>query len=497
MDTRLVRPARPLLRQLPGARRLRLRRRPAARRQPRRRRAAGRAHRARPVLPRQRGLAGRRASASCSARSPCWRASCSPASTRPSCWRPGRRDPGHRRRAAAQPAGRRRGPGPAGTGVIMPAACSPRSAGALLLAGLLQGVPLHADGHVAGVGHLATPFVAATALAMVTLVAVHGATFLALRLPRRRRRRSAALARRLVPVALAAVALATVVGLLSARVRDAVQRPRWPYSCRCCSWRRCWRPARRWPGGGRAGRSSPLGRPWRCRCCWSARPSGPTCWCPRRPGRLADGRRRGRQRTDPAAAGLGGAAAAAGPTRLPGDVLVGVPRTDRRQGTGVLVSAPPVRPASAAPGPRGPAPSCRARRCCGVLAAGLIVAQATALAAVLATAADGRLDRPALAGFVVAGRRPRGAGLGTGHGLRAGRRHGQGRAAGRPARRGRPARARAGWPGSAPASSPPWPAAGWTRWTPTSPATCRSSCSASRCRWRCSPGSSSPTGARR
>ncbi|WP_410809903.1 thiol reductant ABC exporter subunit CydD [Micromonospora sp. 067-2] len=38
----------------------------------------------------------------------------------------------------------------------------------------------------------------------------------------------------------------------------------------------------------------------------------------------------------------------------------------------------------------------------GVLAAGLIVAQATALAAVLATAVDGRLDRPALVGFVVA-----------------------------------------------------------------------------------------------
>ncbi|MET8044234.1 thiol reductant ABC exporter subunit CydD [Micromonospora sp. NPDC005215] len=38
----------------------------------------------------------------------------------------------------------------------------------------------------------------------------------------------------------------------------------------------------------------------------------------------------------------------------------------------------------------------------GVLAAGLIVAQATALAAVLATAVDGRLDRQALAGFVIA-----------------------------------------------------------------------------------------------
>ncbi|RQX11908.1 thiol reductant ABC exporter subunit CydD [Micromonospora ureilytica] len=38
----------------------------------------------------------------------------------------------------------------------------------------------------------------------------------------------------------------------------------------------------------------------------------------------------------------------------------------------------------------------------GVLAAGLIVAQATALALLLATAIDGRLDRPALAGFVIA-----------------------------------------------------------------------------------------------
>ncbi|SCL55348.1 ATP-binding cassette, subfamily C, CydD [Micromonospora citrea] len=38
----------------------------------------------------------------------------------------------------------------------------------------------------------------------------------------------------------------------------------------------------------------------------------------------------------------------------------------------------------------------------GVLAAGLVVAQATALAALLATAFDGRLDRPALAGFVAA-----------------------------------------------------------------------------------------------
>ncbi|MEH0970895.1 thiol reductant ABC exporter subunit CydD [Micromonospora sp. CPCC 205546] len=38
----------------------------------------------------------------------------------------------------------------------------------------------------------------------------------------------------------------------------------------------------------------------------------------------------------------------------------------------------------------------------GVLAAGLVVAQATALAALLATAFEGRLDRPALAGFATA-----------------------------------------------------------------------------------------------
>ncbi|MFI6238028.1 cytochrome d ubiquinol oxidase subunit II [Micromonospora sp. NPDC050784] len=94
-----------------------------------------------------------------------------------------------------------------------------------LLAALLQGVPLQADGHVAGVAHLATPFAAAAGLAMVALVAVHGATFLALRLSAEAAAVVGRTARRLVPVALTAVALATVVGLLSARVRDAVQRP--------------------------------------------------------------------------------------------------------------------------------------------------------------------------------------------------------------------------------------------------------------------------------
>ncbi|WP_328532926.1 cytochrome d ubiquinol oxidase subunit II [Micromonospora zamorensis] len=95
----------------------------------------------------------------------------------------------------------------------------------VVLAALLQGVPRQADGHVAGVSHLATPFAATVGLAMVALVAVHGATFLALRLSADAAAVVGRTARRLVPVALTAVGLATVVGLLSSRVRDAVQRP--------------------------------------------------------------------------------------------------------------------------------------------------------------------------------------------------------------------------------------------------------------------------------
>ncbi|MGC4893284.1 cytochrome d ubiquinol oxidase subunit II [Micromonospora sp. DT31] len=94
-----------------------------------------------------------------------------------------------------------------------------------VLGGLLQGVPLDADGHVAGVGHLATPFVAATGLALLALVTVHGATFLTLRLPAPDAPAPARLAGHLVPAALAAVAAATVLGLLSAQVRAAVARP--------------------------------------------------------------------------------------------------------------------------------------------------------------------------------------------------------------------------------------------------------------------------------
>ncbi|WP_200209484.1 cytochrome d ubiquinol oxidase subunit II [Micromonospora coerulea] len=94
-----------------------------------------------------------------------------------------------------------------------------------LLAGLLQGVPLRSDGHVAGLTHLGTPFVAATAVAMLSLVAAQGATFLTLRLPAAEAAPVARLAGRLVPAALAAVGTAAVLGLLSGRVRAAVAQP--------------------------------------------------------------------------------------------------------------------------------------------------------------------------------------------------------------------------------------------------------------------------------
>lgn len=94
-----------------------------------------------------------------------------------------------------------------------------------LLAGLLQGLPIDTDGHVAGQAHLATPFVAATGLALLTLVAAHGATFLTLRLPATDLPATARLARRLLVGALAAVATAAALGLLSDRVRAATRQP--------------------------------------------------------------------------------------------------------------------------------------------------------------------------------------------------------------------------------------------------------------------------------
>ncbi|WP_433389848.1 cytochrome d ubiquinol oxidase subunit II [Micromonospora sp. KLBMP9576] len=94
-----------------------------------------------------------------------------------------------------------------------------------VLAGMLQGVPLRADGHVAGVTHLLTPFVAAAGLALVALVALHGATFLTLRLPAAEAAPLGRLAARLVPVALTAVGAATALGLLSADVRAGARQP--------------------------------------------------------------------------------------------------------------------------------------------------------------------------------------------------------------------------------------------------------------------------------
>ena len=92
-------------------------------------------------------------------------------------------DPGHRRRAAAQPTRPTSGSAPAGTASWSIGSALAALGWGALLAALFQGVPLQADGHVAGVTHLATPFAAAAGLAMVALVAVHGATFLTLRLP--------------------------------------------------------------------------------------------------------------------------------------------------------------------------------------------------------------------------------------------------------------------------------------------------------------------------
>ena len=152
----------------------------------------------------------------------------------------------------------------------------------VVLAALLQGVPRQADGHVAGVSHLATPFAATAGLAMVALVAVHGATFLALRLSADAAAVVGRTARRLVPVALTAVALATVVGLLSARVRDAVQRPAVAVLLPVLLvGGAAGGPRGAGAGGGRGGLWPPPARPWRCRWCWSGRLSGPTCWCPR------------------------------------------------------------------------------------------------------------------------------------------------------------------------------------------------------------------------
>ncbi|GIJ19535.1 cytochrome d ubiquinol oxidase subunit II [Micromonospora lutea] len=95
----------------------------------------------------------------------------------------------------------------------------------VMLAGLLQGVPLRADGHVAGVTHLFTPFAAATGLAVLALTVAHGATFLTLRMPVAESDQLRPLARRLLVTAAVAVSAAAVVGLSADRVRATAQRP--------------------------------------------------------------------------------------------------------------------------------------------------------------------------------------------------------------------------------------------------------------------------------
>jgi cytochrome d ubiquinol oxidase subunit II len=60
---------------------------------------------------------------------------------------------------------------------------------------------------------------------MVTLMAVHGATFLTMRLPAAMGGHVARFGRRLVPAALAALTATTALGLLSDRVRHGVRQP--------------------------------------------------------------------------------------------------------------------------------------------------------------------------------------------------------------------------------------------------------------------------------
>jgi cytochrome bd ubiquinol oxidase subunit II len=88
--------------------------------------------------------------------------------------------------------------------------------------GALFGALLQGAGGFAG---MFTPFVAASALALAAVLAVHGTAFLGLRMPADSRERWGARTRRLVPVALVAVAVAVVLGLLSQRVRDTVRSP--------------------------------------------------------------------------------------------------------------------------------------------------------------------------------------------------------------------------------------------------------------------------------
>ena len=148
---------------------------------------AGRPQRARPVLPRQRGVAGRRGGPALR-RVP---GAGGGAAVRPL---PG----GRRRRWSARCSPSRGGPAaqpvrtPAGPRPLGPPDHDRRRAGAGRLGRRARRA---AAGRASrdGVAHASPPFTAACALALVALVAVHGAAFLALRLPAEPARRHAAL----------------------------------------------------------------------------------------------------------------------------------------------------------------------------------------------------------------------------------------------------------------------------------------------------------------
>ncbi len=97
---------------------------------------------------------------------------------------------------------------------------------------------------------------------------------------------------------------------------------------------------------------------------------------------------------------------------------------------------------------------------CGVATAVVVVLQATALAAVLAAAAGGRLDRTALALFVAFVAGPRRPGLGAGRGRRVERRRRQGRRSGSTCSARSAGATRPGSPVNAAARWPPWPGRG-------------------------------------
>ncbi|MFC4587952.1 cytochrome d ubiquinol oxidase subunit II [Sphaerisporangium corydalis] len=93
----------------------------------------------------------------------------------------------------------------------------------LLIGNILEGLPGADQG--SGFLDVVNPFTLLCGIATVLLFALHGATFVALRVPGEPAERATKLAAVLVRPALIAVALAAVVGAVSGGVRDAVGRP--------------------------------------------------------------------------------------------------------------------------------------------------------------------------------------------------------------------------------------------------------------------------------